>query len=375
MMATKLNRRQLLVRLGCLSLGCGWFRPGLAAKLLLEADDAQASNMLLLGCSKQALEYQLSAVTLDGAVQYQIPLAARGHEVAVAKPEFDLAACVARRPGKFIVLFNPRHGEILDTLQPPMGMHFYGHASFSEDALRMFVTAGEQDSSEGYVLVYSRSDSATAWQLSARWPLGGLGPHQLLVLPGQRLVVAVGGIHTRGREKLNLATMRPSLIYLNSLNGEQLMRRSLADHQLSIRHLAYSAHSDTLWLACQGQDPEAEISSLVYSHHGEGPLVALDPDADYWGLFDRYVGSIACSQGEVLASSPRGAKLGVWSEAQGELSHLVQMDDVCGLAGGETTWVASTGQGQLLGQRGSGEDWRAQSPLQWDNHLNLIALP
>ncbi|MGY5452343.1 DUF1513 domain-containing protein [Agarivorans sp. MS3-6] len=368
-MATELNRRKLLQRMAQLSLGASLLSaPAVAHALLKRNDSARANNYLLLGCTKQQDKYQLSAMFSNGELPYQLALPARGHHVALAKKDHGLAACVGRRPGHYIVLFEPRTGQLLGNITPPANMHFYGHACFSDDASKLYVTAGDSDTSQGAVLVYQQQPER--WSLSQRWPIAGLGPHQLLMLPKQRLVVAVGGIHTQGREKLNLETMRPALVYLDSETGQALLTRELPDNQLSIRHLCYSTHSDTAWLACQGQNPQREVRSLVYSQHAMEPCMALDADADYWPLFNHYIGSIECVDGTLLASSPRGGKLAVWSETERELAQLMQVDDVCGLATHAKGWVASTGQGQLIQKAQPIQ--RLQTALQWDNHLSVL---
>jgi hypothetical protein len=370
-MATEFTRRQALLQLlglsaaaGCLSL------PSLAKGLHLADELSEANCALLIGCAKQANKHYVAAMNMQGDLRYQIALPARGHHVALANPKLGLAACVARRPGQYIVLFAAETGQIIQQLSPPKNMHFYGHAAFSEDASQLYVTAGVSVTSEGVVLVYRKQ--GTQWQLSEQWPLGGLGPHQLLVLPQQRLAIAVGGIHTQGREKRNLETMQPALVYLDSRSGKLLQRRELSNPQLSIRHLSYSEASDTLWLACQGQNPEQEITSLIYSHKGNEHCQALEPDADYWPLFNQYIGSVVSSNGKLIASSPRGAKLAVWSEQTRELEQLMQIDDVCGLAADPHSWFASTGQGQLI--QPANQLLRKQTQWQWDNHLSVLPL-
>ncbi|MDO6762815.1 DUF1513 domain-containing protein [Agarivorans sp. 1_MG-2023] len=368
-MATKLSRRSLLQQMLSLAAGASLFSPaGIAYALTREG--AQAEEYLLLGCTKQHGKHQLSAMASNGDLRYQLDLPARGHYVAVANTPQPVAACIARRPGHYIAMFNPHTGQPVHELTPPAKMHFYGHAVFSEDANKLYVTAGYTANSQGAILVYLQQDNT--WQLSQTWPLAGLGPHQLLLLPSKRLVVAVGGIHTQGRDKLNLDDMQPALVYLNSESGEQLLSRSLDNSQLSIRHLSYSPQTDTVWLACQGQNPKQTVRSLIYSHKGEQACQALDPDADYWSLFEHYIGSVVCSNGTVLASSPRGAKLAAWSEADRELQQLIHVDDVCGLATHEKGWLASTGQGQLL--HTSNKLKRQHTTLQWDNHLSVMPI-
>ncbi len=364
-----MQRRQLLKGISLLTLGASSFSISPLAKALA-AKQPQAEDYLLIGCAKQQQQYYVAAANAQGEVVYQLPLAARGHDVALAKPKQQLGVCVARRPGDFAQLFNPLSGEALAQLSPPENMHFYGHACFSEDAQRVYLTAGSAQTSQGLVLVYQRLQQQ--WQLAEQWPLDGLGPHQLLLLPGERLVVAVGGIHTQGRKKLNLDSMQPALVYLHSETGQHLLTRRLSNPKLSIRHLAYSPQSDSVWMACQGQDPQQQPESLIYSQQGQGECVALDPDADYWPMFEQYIGSIMCHQGQVMASSPRAGKLAAWSEQQGELEQLMQYADVCGLAQTASAWHASTGQGLLIHQ--ASDLSRQRTDLQWDNHMALLSL-
>ncbi len=365
-----MQRRQFLKGMGLLGLGASSFSiSSLAAAL--GSEQVLVEDYLLIGCAKQQQQYYVAAANAQGEVVYQLPLAARGHEVALAKPEQQLGICVARRPGDFAQLFNPFSGEALAQLNPPENRHFYGHACFSDDAQRIYLTAGDTASSQGYVLVYQRQPQH--WQLSQQWPLDGLGPHQLLLLPDNRLVVAVGGIHTQGRKKLNLDSMQSALVYLDSETGQHLLTRKLSNPKLSIRHLAYSPQSDSVWLACQGQDPQQPAESLIYSQQGLGECIALEPGADYWAIFNQYIGSIICHQGQVLASSPRAGKLASWSEQHGELERLMQYDDVCGLAQTTDAWHASTGQGWLIHQ--SDDLSRQRTSLQWDNHMAPLTLP
>ncbi|WP_427982576.1 DUF1513 domain-containing protein [Agarivorans sp.] len=364
-----MQRRQFLKGMGLLGLGAGSLSLSRLAAAL-GSEQTLAEDYLLIACAKQQQQHYLAAANAQGEVVYRLPLPARGHDVALAKPEQQLGICVARRPGDFAQLFNPLSGEALALLSPPDNMHFYGHACFSEDAQQIYLTAGSAQTSQGWVLVYQRQQQQ--WQLAEQWPLDGLGPHQLLLLPGKRLVVAVGGIHTQGREKLNLDSMQPALVYLHSETGQHLLTRSLSNSKLSIRHLAYSPQSDSVWLACQGQDPQQQPESLIYSQQGQGECVALDPHADYWPMFDQYIGSIICHQGQVLASSPRAGKLAAWSEQQGELEQLMQYDDVCGLAQTADAWHASTGQGLLIHQ--ASDLSRQRTQLQWDNHMALLSL-
>ena len=364
-MATEYSRRAALSLLskavgGAAALSA-W--PTLAAKAL--SHPTHQAQPLLLGAAASLQDkqrYLLAATSLEGELRYQLALPSRGHDTAV-HPQQNLAACVARRPGHWLYLLEASSGKLLEELAPPTELHFCGHATFADDAL--YVSVVRSADSRGYVLVYRQEQGW--WQLAERFHLNGLGPHQLVVLDEQRLAVALGGIHTQARKKLNLDSMQPALLILDRHSGKLLEQQALADKQLSIRHLAYDAARDTLWLACQGQDPSAEPQALIYSYQAEQGLQALEADADYWAWFNHYVGSIAVSGDNLLASSPRGHCLAQWSLQQRSLDKLLQVDDVCGLAANAKHWWASTGQGRTLQQHGP----NTAQQLRWDNHLSL----
>ena len=103
------------------------------------------------------------------------------------------------------------------------------------DELRMAASLiGVRDATDGYKQI-------------GEFRAHGIEPHDIALLPdGRTLVVANGGIRThpdRGGEELNLASMRPSLVYVDVQTGDLLEEHRLAPalHQLSIRHLALAA--------------------------------------------------------------------------------------------------------------------------------------
>ncbi|WP_026959174.1 DUF1513 domain-containing protein [Aliagarivorans taiwanensis] len=361
-MATDHARRNSLKLL--MALGASLPSPWVAAHALASADVGSAKENWrgVIGCAKQDAQHYVVAASSDGELRYQLPMPARGHQVALSN-DGALAACVARRPGDYLMLFDPLSGRALEQLSPPNGLCFNGHAVFV-GAERLLVSAAERQSSQGWVLHYQRSRQG--WCLSERWVLPGLGPHQLLV-DGEQLVVALGGIHTQGRTKLNLDSLQPALLRFSLLTGELLDTRVLADKSLSIRHIS-RADDGRLWLACQAQRESSWSQSLVFSQLPGQPLQALDAGGDYWELFNGYVGSIECFAGSVFASSPRGHLLGQWSQQNGELLSLKRFEDVCGIAATSEKLAVSSGRGWLA----SGEG-RVRLPLQWDNHLSYYS--
>ena len=112
-----------------------------------------------------------------------------------------------------------------------------------------------------------------------------------------------------GRTILNLSTMRPSLVYVDSATGDLLEEHVLpaAIHQLSIRHLTVAA-DDQVVFGCQHQGPLSERPPLIGFHRRGEPVQMLEaPDATQLAL-ENYIGSVAAdpSRRLVAASSPRG---------------------------------------------------------------------
>tara|TARA_R110002110_G_scaffold21148_1_gene84262 strand:- start:173 stop:877 length:705 start_codon:yes stop_codon:yes gene_type:complete len=182
--------------------------------------------------------FALYGLDTRGASTFRVPLPARGHAGA-GHPSLAEAVAFARRPGLFALVLDCARGDVLHHLTPPDGRQFNGHGVFSADGAALFTSEQRSDTSEGVIGVW---DARAGYSRYDEFPSGGIGPHDLRLMPdGDTLVVANGGIATdpTDRRKLNLPTMRPNLTYL-SLSGsireqvelEAELRRN------SIRHLA-----------------------------------------------------------------------------------------------------------------------------------------
>src|SRR5690606_30604943 len=111
-------------------------------------------------------------------------------------------------------------------------------------------------------------DATGGYRRIGEFGSGGVGPHELLLMPdGFTLAIANGGIETQpesGREKLNLETMRPSLAFVDRRDGKLIAQYQLATElaQLSIRHMAIDAQN-RVWFGCQYEGAETESPPLV----------------------------------------------------------------------------------------------------------------
>ena len=106
-------------------------------------------------------------------------------------------------------------------------------------------------------------DISAGYARTAEFPSGGVGPHDIKLMPGGKLMaVANGGIETHpdtGRVKLNIPSMRPNLGFV-ALDGriQETAELDRSLHKNSIRHLAVG-DDGTVAVAMQWQGDRREI--------------------------------------------------------------------------------------------------------------------
>lgn len=348
------------------------------------ANLAQASGApaFLSAYRDQAGAFGVAALDDAGGVLFTEALPARGHDTVVA-PHGSTAITFARRPGRTAITFARRPGRfalVIDlTRQTPAfafeaapGRHFYGHGCFSCDGRLLYATENDYEGECGVLGIY---DVAAGYARIGEMKTHGIGPHEALLLDdGRTLAVANGGILTHPdfpRQKLNLATMEPSLVYLDSQTGDLMERVSLPSnmHQLSIRHMD-QAGDGSIWFGGQNEGAPTDDIALIGRHQRgqEIELIGL-PDQTQRAL-QHYVGSIKISRdgSRVAVTSPRGdAAIIVDTATQNVIRHL-PLNDVSGVAEQHLDFALSTGEGFL-----SFGAQRSYS-MQWDNHLRSVAI-
>ncbi|KPA23580.1 hypothetical protein shim_01890 [Shimia sp. SK013] len=315
--------------------------------------------------------FVLVGLRSDATLAFEMPLPARGH-AAAAHPERAEAVAFARRPGTYAIVLDCSDGSILARLEAPRGRHFYGHGVFSKDGARLYTTENNYESAAGVIGVW---DAGNGYRRLGEFSSGGVGPHEVLRLPGKEmLVVANGGIHTHpesGREKLNLRHMRPNLTYLDG-KGTVVQRVQIRDdwHLNSIRHLAVDA-SGQVGFAMQWQGEFWDAPPLLGLHRlGETARFCMSPEAVHLGM-KGYAGSVAyCGSGMWIAiSSPRGGYVERFDALSGAYLGAVGAADVCGISGAGMGMMATTGDGHVVGIQ---TKIAAFHPLAFDNHLVAI---
>ncbi len=309
-------------------------------------------------------------IDADGRILCRAPLPRRGHGAAVCRTA-GLAVLFARRLGDFAVVFDLVARRVAGGFAPPADRKFYGHGCFSADGRLLYAAENDFDAGRGAIGVY---DVQAGFKRIGEFDSGGIGPHQILLLPdGRTIAAANGGIATHPdlpRMKLNLADMRPNLAYVDVETGAvQEVAEARRDlRQLSIRHIA-AAPDGSVWWGGQYEGPAGDLPPLVGMHRrgGEIEIVGASDRPD----MRNYVGSVAVRRDGARAATtcPRGGVMYIWDTRSLDLVERRAMADVCGVAAGRSGFVESDGLGRLH-RDGAVIDTKAD--FAWDNHLTAI---
>ncbi len=373
---TVIERRHFLA--GAAGLFAAWGLPWRAAEA------AAGARYYVSACAGEDGETLARVVGEDGRVVATLPLPDRGHGAA-RRPGRREVLVFARRPGHFAVVFDPLSPEPARRIDAPQGHHFYGHGVFSPDGRWLFACENDYEKARGCIGVY---DAAAGYRRESELEAYAIGPHEMALLSdGRRLVVANGGILThpdKGRRKLNIDSMQPSLAYIDTVSGELLHDHRLAPdlHQLSIRHLAVTP-GDEVGFVMQYEGPRDRLVPLVGLQRGEEDIVLPQADSSVLRAMRQYCGSAAMdTSGQVLAASaPRGGRVTFWSMAARSYLGSFELGDGCGVAasGEPGGFLLSNGYGKLVhcnvlsGATAALDDPQATA-VAWDNHLVAFTL-
>ncbi len=390
--ALALNRRRLLQLSVKLSAAAA-LTPWLSA-CELNTEKIGDSTMLLSGYrdsppnasnpSTTKKRYGIAGIYTDGRLAFDIAVPQRVHDSLVL-PQSQQAIFFARRPGTHFYVVDLNSREITHTISAPLQRHFYGHGAVSHDGRYLFTSENAFDRQQGRIAVYDIADN---FKRLDEFSSGGVGPHQIALLSDQKnLVVANGGILThpaRGRKKLNIATMQPSLSYLDSQSGQVIDSFKPPHHQQSIRHIDVGA-DDQVAIGIQFEGESSQQLPLGYTHHGEDQLQALQASDLDWQRHQQYIGSVCMNPeaSHLLLSSPRGDIVSRWNLRSRSLESIHTQRDGAGLAftPNKQQFFVSNGIGQIsaLGSAGLTQANEAStvSPFyfahrSWDNHMSVV---
>lgn len=369
-----INRRRLLKSAAAQAL----LLPALSIPSWAEAAK-QLQDYLI--CAKNAQgEYVAVRITESGQIKQQFTMHDRGH--GHAKSSTGQLAIFARRPKTQLYLIdNKGH---LRVVYAPEGRHFYGHGIFSPDGKLLYTNENDFDNEDenatGVVGVWDAQKGVKIGEFSS----GGIGGHQLMLLPdGETLVIANGGILTHPdhpRQKLNLSDMRPNLAFVNRKTGDLISKIDLPDelHQLSIRHLDVTSKGSVA-IAMQYQGGLTDEVPLIATVTQDEQFKFVQAPQNLIKRHKQYVGSICFDKsGEFFAaSSPRGNIVSFYAK-NGQFLSLYEMNDVCAVAAAPALYqfILASGMGEIdlydVAQKTT-KSLRTQSsktePYQWDNHM------
>ncbi len=143
-------------------------------------------------------EFFVSAFDGDGNEKFKHKLPARGHGLAVS-PDAKKCAIFARRPGNFIYLLNSQKGLIEAVIKSKKNRVLYGHGEFSPSGNYLLSTEKDMETGLGVVSIRDLRDN---YKVINQYDNFGIGPHEMAFMPdGKTIVIAVGGIQTKGRKK------------------------------------------------------------------------------------------------------------------------------------------------------------------------------
>lgn len=345
---------------------------GLAACLARPGWAAVGSPSYLAAAQDSDGQAWLHGLTEAGRSLFRVALPARGH-AAAAHPGLAEAVAFARRPGRFAVVLDCGAGKVKARLSPPPDHSFNGHGVFSASGDILWTSEVADATGQGWLGVW---DSRDGYRRLGQVATGGLGPHDVRLCGDDVLVVANGGIHTdpQDRTKLNLATMRPSLVYL-SAEGRMLETATLPDVMRlnSIRHLAVTQRGVAIALQWEGDISEA-VPLMGLHRRGEAIRLVPAPEADAHAMRG-YAGSIAASGSFVAITSSRGGTAMVFDD-DGKHHLTVRRDDISGVAPArDAGFVVTDGLGATWALDQQGLRLLSRHDVAWDNHLVRIATP
>ncbi|MEM8569430.1 MAG: DUF1513 domain-containing protein [Pseudomonadota bacterium] len=354
-----------------------FLRSLIAASAMPAVSWADAGSPEYLAAAKQPDgSFHLHGLTNSGISVLSLPLPTRGH-AAAAHPQRPEAVAFARRPGTFAIVIDCVSGRLAQELDAPEGRHFYGHGCFSADGTLLFTTENEYAEGRGRIGVW---DAANGYRRVGDFASGGIGPHEILRLPGSDiLAIANGGIRTHpdtGRAKLNLDTMQPNLTYAGP-DGKLLEKVEIAHtwRRNSIRHLA-ARPDGSVAFAMQWEGDLWETPPLL-GIHLRGTMPRLLEAGSTQARMRGYAGSVAFSGdgSQVGITSPRGGLAQIYHVSGGTLVQQLEQPDICGLAAHPSGFLATDGAGgcrTVISDMASAAPAPSWSNLAWDNHLVSI---
>lgn len=368
-----MNRRQFLALSGLAVFGAG-----IGVRKLMQLAGSARENTLYSASDNVQGQHFASALDLSTQQIVNQILPFRAH--ALIPLENQQLFYFGRRPAlqSALVDFSTLQTRLIDaTVQ----RHFGGHGCLSTDRSILFTTENDYDGKRGIIGIRD----CTTLQVLGEYESYGLDPHDIQLMPdGRTLVVANGGIETHpdfGRRKLNLDTMQPSLVYIDSYNGQKLAEYRLPDHQLSIRHLIVSERGDVgVALQYEGNLYHQQPQSLVAWQAKDQALQLLPIPSQILPRFQGYMADLAYDvERDILAvTSPRGRHIAFWHTQSAQFLAQYPLNEPSGIAFNQQQerFIVSDANGNIHAFNWQANQMQAslvcKVQQQWDNHLYLV---
>ena len=325
----------------------------------------------------------ISAVDILGKVHFKIPVGARCHATAPDPVRPNRAVIFPKRPGYISYLVDYDQGRVLKQFNAREGRFFYGHGTFSKDGKYLFATENDYVAKKGVVSIW---DGETM-QFLGEIPSFGIGPHELTILEdGKTLVIANGGVFEhpdigefKGRQKLNVSDMQPSLVYVDVGSSKLLAEFRPENHFLGLRHL--SARSDGLVaIAIQNEGPADTPTPLVAFHRGEDKLKLAEAPTGILRQMNHYALSVLMEPktGITCVTCPKGNLVTFWDGENAKFISSLTVADAGGvtLSPDKNSFLITTGAGEFLIQPVAGVKDPKPSRIMnsgnhYDNHISV----
>jgi hypothetical protein len=275
-----------------------------AAGFLHWTRDERPRGTLLSAFEDARGDQFVGGVSLDTGDIFGAPVPARAHGCAVDPSDSQRVIFFARRPGTQAFEFRRDTLQARTVFETSSGQHLAGHGVFSPDGQWLYTPEHDYERLRGVIVVRDASTFEVAREIDTR----GIDPHEILLsADGGSLLVANGGIMTHPRtfrRKLNIPTMDPSFCVIDAASGECIEQWRLADHLLSIRHLAHGPEG-LVAIGLQYEGDPLHAPGIVALYTPRKGLRLLKAPTDEMHKFRAYVASIAISETHDLIAAER----------------------------------------------------------------------
>ncbi|MBS0232619.1 MAG: DUF1513 domain-containing protein [Proteobacteria bacterium] len=315
----------------------------------------------------------------EGAILREVPLSARGHDIAIHQPSGRVVV-FARRPGAFAVSFELDKKTVPHVFTPGEGRHYFGHGSFSVDGRLLYASENDIATGMGVIGVY---DVARSFKKIGEHSTFGMGPHEIMLLAdGKTIAAGNGGLDTTpdaGRENLNVDSMQPSLTFVDAESGKLLAKHEMTGDlkSLSLRHVTQDAKG-VVWFGGQWEGSPSQTPPQIVGSAGlDRPLRLLEPQGKGGDDLKGYIGAMAVSNDGrfIAASAPKAGHVLYVDTETATVVGRSNLKDVCGLAPeGQRDFAASSGFGVIRYETAQARTLseHALQDIAFDNHLRRV---